>query len=151
LELLSGWFSKPDGDFRRRLIRHSHRATIRQRQGQRGKGIAIMKFILISRHTNGAEIPEIERAQNLQEMGEWIALIKPTLAVPIRGGKTVTANSVERYRGDIGGAIVFEADNLDEAVALAKKSPGLKYGFTHEVLPEISLSDAASRKVSDSA
>jgi hypothetical protein len=110
-----------------------------------------MKFILISRHTNGAEIPEIERAQNLQEMGEWIALIKPTLAVPIRGGKTVTANSVERYRGDIGGAIVFEADNLDEAVALAKKSPGLKYGFTHEVLPEISLSDAASRKVSDSA
>jgi hypothetical protein len=54
-----------------------------------------MKFILISRHTNGAEIPENERDQNLQEMGEWIACLKPTLAVQIRGGTIVTANSVE--------------------------------------------------------
>ena len=55
-----------------------------------------MKFLLISRHTNGAEIPENEREQNLQEMGEWIALLKPTLAMPIRGGTIVTANSVEQ-------------------------------------------------------
>ena len=53
-----------------------------------------MKFLLISRHTNGSEIPESERDQNLQEMGEWIALLKPTLAMPIRGGTVVTANSV---------------------------------------------------------
>lgn len=110
-----------------------------------------MKFILISRHTDGAEIPETQREQNLQEMGEWIAVLKPTLAMPIRGGTIVTANSVSHYAGDIGGAIVYEADNLDHAVALAKRSPGLKHGFTHEVFPEISLSQAARAEVSDRA
>jgi hypothetical protein len=110
-----------------------------------------MKFILISRHTNGAAIPENEREQNLQEMGEWIALLKPTLAMPIRGGTTVTANSIEQYRGDIGGVIVYEADSLDHAVALAKRSPGLKHGFAHEIFPEISVSQAAQEKVSDQA
>ena len=102
-----------------------------------------MKFILISRHTNGAEIPMSEREENLREMGEWIALLKPELAVPIRGGRSVTANGVEDYRGDVGGVIVYEADNINHAVTLAQKSPGLKYGFTHEVFPEISLSRAA--------
>ncbi len=110
-----------------------------------------MKFILISRHTNGADIPENERESNLQEMGEWIALLKPTLAMPIRGGTIVTASTVERYTGDIGGAIVYEAESLDHAVALAKRSPGLKHGFTHEVFPEISLSQAAHEKISDKA
>ena len=106
-----------------------------------------MKFILISRHTNRAEVPESEREKNLKDMGEWIALLKPDLAMPIRGGTSVTAKKVEEYRGDIGGVIVFEADDLDHAVALAKKSPGLKYGFTHEVLPQISLSEAAQANV----
>jgi hypothetical protein len=110
-----------------------------------------MKFLLISRHTNGAEIPEKEREQNLQEMGEWIALLKPTLAMPIRGGSSVTAEKVAQYCGDVGGAIVYEADSLDHAVALAKRSPGLKHGFTHEVFPEISLSEAAHGNVSDQA
>ena len=110
-----------------------------------------MKFLLISRHTNGAEIPENEREQNLQEMGEWIALLNPTLAMPIRGGTIITANSVEQYSGDIGGAIVYEAESLHHAVALAKRSPGLKHGFTHEVFPEISLSQAAHEKVTDQA
>lgn len=107
-----------------------------------------MKFILISRHTNGAEIPESEREQNMREMGEWISLLKPTLAMPLRGGAVVTANSVQQYSGDVGGAIVYEADSLDHAVELAKRSPGLKHGFTHEVFPEISLSQAAHEKVS---
>lgn len=110
-----------------------------------------MKFLLISRHTNGAEIPENEREQNLQEMGEWIALLNPTLAMPIRGGTTVTANNIEPYSGDIGGAIVYEADSVEHAVALAKRSPGLKHGFTHEVFPEISLGQAAHVTVSGQA
>jgi hypothetical protein len=102
-----------------------------------------MKFILISRHTNGAEIPVNEQESNLKDMGEWVALLKPLLAMPIRGGTSVTANGVNDYRGDLGGVIVYEADNINEAVALAQKSPGLKYGFTHEVFPEISLNQAA--------
>ena len=103
-----------------------------------------MKFILISRHPNGAEIPESEREQNLKDMGEWIALLKPELAMPIRGGTSVTAKAIVEYSGDIGGALVYEADHLEHAVALAKKSPGLKYGFTHDVFPEISMSHAGT-------
>jgi hypothetical protein len=106
-----------------------------------------MKFILISRHTNAAEVPLIERDQNLRDMGEWIALLKPSAAMPIRGGKSVTATSVDNYAGDIGGIVVFEADSLEQAVALAKRSPGLKFGFTHEVLPEVSLNEAARDNV----
>lgn len=106
-----------------------------------------MKFILMSRHTNGAEVPVTERDHNLRDMSEWIALLKPSAAMPIRGGKSVTAASVENYDGDIGGVIVFEAESLEQAVALARRSPGLKFGFTHEVLPEISLDEAARDNV----
>jgi hypothetical protein len=105
-----------------------------------------MTFVLISRHTNGADIPDNQRAQNLREMGEWVALLKPAMAMPTRGGKVATAARVEDYKGDIGGVIVFEADSLEDAVALAKKSPGLKFGFTHEVLPVISMEQAATEK-----
>jgi hypothetical protein len=105
-----------------------------------------MKFILLSRHTDGSSVPENEVAQNLKDMGEWISLLKATVAMPIRGGKTVSAKNVKEYVGDLGGLLIFEADNLDQAVALAKKSPGLRYGFTHEVFPEISLEEAANTK-----
>jgi hypothetical protein len=105
-----------------------------------------MRFVLISRHTNGADIPEGERAQNLRDMGEWVALLKPALAMPTRGGKVATASRVEDYEGDIGGVIVFEAASLEDAVSLARRSPGLKFGFTHEVLPVISMEQAAAQK-----
>ena len=103
-----------------------------------------MKFILISRHTGGREIPENDKEQNLKDMLTWMALLKAEIAMPIRGGKSVTEQKVEDYAGDVGGLIIFEAENLDKAVALAKKSPGLKYGFTHEVFPEISMVAAAN-------
>lgn len=106
-----------------------------------------MKFVLISRHTNGAEIPESEREQNLKDMGEWVSLLKTNLAMPIRGGKSVSAKAVDEYAGDIGGVLIFEADSLDQAVALASQSPGLKFGFTHEVLPEVSMERASKEKV----
>lgn len=105
-----------------------------------------MKFILISRHTDGADIPEQEREQNLKEMGAWLGLLKPQMAMPTRGGRSVTSGRVEEYRGDVGGIIVFEAASLEDAVALARKSPGLKYGFTHEVLPELSMEEASRTK-----
>ena len=106
-----------------------------------------MKFILISRHTDGQEIPEKEREQNLRDMGEWLALLHAEVAMPTRGGKSVTAKKVSDYGGDIGGVIIFEARNLDQALVLAKQSPGLKYGFTHDVFPEVSLDEAAKEEV----
>ena len=102
-----------------------------------------MKFILLSRHTDGSSVPESEAAQNLKDMGTWVSLLRATVAMPIRGGRTVSAKNVTEYVGDLGGLLIFEADNLDQAVALAKKSPGLKYGFTHDVFPEVSMDDAA--------
>lgn len=102
-----------------------------------------MKFILISRHTAGSEVPAGEAEQNLKDMGEWVTMLRATIAMPIRGGKVVTAKTVDDYVGDLGGLLIFEADSLNQAVELAKKSPGLKYGFTHEVFPEISLAEAA--------
>ncbi len=104
-----------------------------------------MRFVLISRHANGADVPEHERAQNLREMGEWLALLQPAMALPTRGGKVATAAGVEDYGGDVGGVIVFDAGSLEEAVALARKSPGLKFGFTHEVLPVVSMEQAATQ------
>ena len=108
-----------------------------------------MRFILISRHTNGAEVPVTQSEQNLKDMGNWLALLKASMAMPIRGGRSVTARKIDEYRGDIGGVIVFEAESLDQAVALAQKSPGLKFGFTHEVLPEISMERAAEKRVTE--
>ena len=109
-----------------------------------------MKFVLISRHTEGREIPENEKEQNVKDMGEWLALLHAEIAMPTRRGKSVTAKEVEEYEGDVGGVIIFEAQNLDQALTLAKKSPGLKYGFTHDVFPEIPLDQAAREKVKNS-
>jgi hypothetical protein len=95
-----------------------------------------VKYVLISRHTGGREIPESEREQNLRDLTEWMTLLKAEVAVPIRGGKSITAKKVEEYEGDVGGVIIFEAEDIDQAVLLARKSPGLKYGFTHDVFPE---------------
>lgn len=106
-----------------------------------------MRFILISRHPEGKEVPANDREQNLKDMGEWLGLLKAELAMPIRGGKSVTATKVEEYKGDVGGVLVFSADSLEQAVSLVKKSPGLKYGFTHEVLPEVSMAQAAQEGV----
>ena len=40
-----------------------------------------MRFVLVSRHTDGRDIPENERDRNLKDMGEWLALLK----VVVRG------------------------------------------------------------------
>lgn len=105
-----------------------------------------MKFVLLSHHAGGSSVPESETAQNLEAMGKWISLLKALVTIPIRGGKTVSAGHVEEYVGDVGGLLIFEADTIEQAVALARQSPGLKYGFTHDVFPEISLDEAAKKK-----
>ncbi|MHB8481513.1 MAG: hypothetical protein ACYDBV_02065 [Nitrospiria bacterium] len=104
-----------------------------------------MKFILISRHTGGREIPEDENEQMLKDLGEWIALLKADIAMPIKGGKSITSKKVEEYRGEVRGVLIFEAANIDQAVVLAKRSPGLKYGWTHDVFPEIPLGPSANK------
>jgi hypothetical protein len=98
-----------------------------------------MKFLLISRHTGGQEVPENEKEQNFKELNEWINLLNASAALPVNGGKSVSSESICNYEGIIKGALIFEAGSIDEAVAKAKKSPGLKYGWTHNVLKEMAM------------
>lgn len=73
-----------------------------------------MKFILLSRHVGGSSVPANEAAENLKAMGEWMTLLKATVAMPIRGGKTVSAKNVIDYAGDVGGLLIFEAEAAQE-------------------------------------
>jgi hypothetical protein len=96
-----------------------------------------MKFLLLSRHTGGRAVPEMEKEQNLKDLFEWFGLLKASTAMPVNGGKSITSKSIEEYQGVVKGMLVFEAESIDQAVELAKKSPGLKYGWTHDVLLEM--------------
>jgi hypothetical protein len=98
-----------------------------------------MKFLLLSRHTGSREVPENEREQNVQDLMEWWSLLKASTALPLSGGKSVTSEGTEEYQGEVEGMLVFEAASLDQAVEMAKKSPGLKYGWTHDVLQEMTM------------
>lgn len=95
-----------------------------------------MKFLLLSHHT-GREVPENEKEENFKAWSEWIKLLNTNAVLPVEGGKTITSESVEGYQGNIGGALFFEAESLEEAIEKAKKSPGLKYGWTHDVMQEM--------------
>ncbi|MES1189657.1 MAG: YciI family protein [Steroidobacter sp.] len=104
-----------------------------------------MKFTLISRHTGGKKPSSDETEQLMKDLGDWLATLKNPLAIPIRSGRSVTADKIEDYVGEVGGVILFEADSLDQAAKQAQKSPGLKYGWTHDVFPEITMEDAAQQ------
>lgn len=96
-----------------------------------------MKFLLLSRHTGLREVPGNEREQNVKDMKEWFTLLNTSTALPVQGGKSITSKITEEYKGEVKGMLVFEAESIDEAVEKAKKSPGLKYGWTHDVLMEM--------------
>lgn len=98
-----------------------------------------MKFLLISRHTGGRTIAPAETEAFLHEFGAWLETVRPSAALPVHGGITITATTAEDYRGDVGGALIFEADTPEAAVALAQASPGLRYGWTHDVLIEMPM------------
>jgi len=74
-----------------------------------------MKFLLISSHAGGAEVPESEKDAHMKAFLEWLQMINPSAALRVHGGATVTAKSVEDYRGSVAGALVFEKDPSNRA------------------------------------
>ena len=44
-----------------------------------------MKFLLLSRHTSGREVPENEGEQNVKDLMEWWSLLKASTALPVSG------------------------------------------------------------------
>ena len=79
-----------------------------------------MKFLLISRHTGGKEVHDNEKEQNIKELNEWIKLLNASAALPVNGGKSVTSESICDYEGIIKGALIYEAESIDDAVAKEK-------------------------------
>ena len=98
-----------------------------------------MKFLLVSSHAGGTEVPEGEKSTHMKAFGEWLQMMNPSVALPVHGGVSVTSQTAVEYSGGLAGALIFEADSLEEAVEKTKKSPGLKYGWTHDVLKEAPL------------
>ena len=91
-----------------------------------------MKFILVSHR--GADVPEDQREGNLKAWLDRMGMLNAELTVQVGGGKTVSSTGVRDYKGDVGGASILEAESLEEAVEIAKRSPGLPHGWTFDVL-----------------
>lgn len=94
-----------------------------------------MTYILIYRAGNNPLTAE-QKKENRQEWESWNAFLKENYGIRTSGGKVVSADSVEDYKGNFKGASIIEANSLDEAVEIAKKSPTVRYGGTVEVLEE---------------
>jgi hypothetical protein len=52
-----------------------------------------------------------------------------------KNGRIVTDGPFAESKEAVGGYLLLQADNLDEAVAIAKSNPTLEYGITIEVRP----------------
>lgn len=81
-------------------------------------------------------LTEEQKKENRQVWDTWNAYLKETYGIRASGGKVVSADKIEGYKGNCKGASIIEANSLDEAVEIAKKSPTLRYGGTVEVLEE---------------
>jgi hypothetical protein len=85
-------------------------------------------------------------ARNLDAAGQFLATapLHPTAmatSVKVRGGKRlVTDGPFAETREQLGGYFLVEAKDLDEAVAIAERIPGARWG-TVEVRPVLELGE----------
>ena len=85
-------------------------------------------------------------AHQINETGQFIATapLHPTsmaTSVRVREGKrVVTDGPFAETREQLGGYFLINAENLDEAIAIAARIPGARWG-TVEVRPVIELTD----------
>ena len=94
-----------------------------------------MTYIFIYRAGN-TPLTEEQKKENRQVWDTWNTYLKETYGIRASSGKVVSTDKVEEYKGNFKGASIIEANSLDEAVEIAKKSPIIKYGGTVEVLEE---------------
>jgi hypothetical protein len=76
-------------------------------------------------------------------------LVREGAIVSGRNGRLVADGPFAESKEVIGGYLLLQADSLEEAVAIAKGSPGLAYGTTIEVRPvaEECPLDARARQI----
>jgi hypothetical protein len=94
-----------------------------------------MTYIFIYRAGN-MPLTEEQKKENRQVWDRWNAYLNENYGIRTWGGKIVSSESIEDYKGNIKGASIIEANSIEEAVEIAKKSPTVKYGGTVEVLEE---------------
>jgi hypothetical protein len=63
------------------------------------------------------------------------ALLRRGAVVSGKGGKVVTDGAFAETKEVIGGYMLVDVETLEEAIAIAKSSPGLDYGIKIEVRP----------------
>lgn len=114
-----------------------------------------MKYILLMYAEEGAWPPEEHQAaieesvalcHRLHETGQYVSaspLQPPSTAkcVQIRDGRCIFSDGpFAETKEQLGGYFLIEAENLDEAIAIASQVPGTRRG-TAEIRPLVSLPD----------
>jgi hypothetical protein len=112
-----------------------------------------MQYLLLiyDNEREWAKIPEAEQGaifgaymeftQGIVKSGHFRAgdALQPTstaTTVTVKDGKTVTTDGpFAETKEQLGGYYLVEAKNLDEAIAIAARSPSVKYGGKIEVRP----------------
>ena len=118
-----------------------------------------MRYMLLIYGTEGtlndAEMEDCYResaqlAHRLDAAGQFLATapLHPTAAatsVRVRGGKRlVTDGPFAETREQLGGYFLIDAGDLDEAIAIAERIPGAKWG-TVEIRPVVEIAGLPAR------
>ena len=95
-------------------------------------------------------------AHELQTKGQYIlsAPLHPTTTAtsvrPVEGRRVVTDGPFAETREQLGGFFLVDAPNLDQAIEIAKRLPGGKWG-TVEIRPVVQISGLPARESVDLA
>jgi len=92
-------------------------------------------FMLVYRSGPIPLTPE-QLQENREAWMNWNQSLKETYGIRTSRGKVVGQDGVSEYTGNLRGASMIEAESLEDAVAIAKRSPTIRYGGTVEVLEE---------------
>ena len=74
--------------------------------------------------------------ENREDWRAWNLALEEEYGIRTAGGKTVSPTGVADYDGDVRGASMVEFESMDAAVAVAMKSPNLRFGGSVDVLEE---------------
>ena len=113
-----------------------------------------MQYMLLIYHNENQQLPPDQRAKMFEEYGAFTqgiiksgnfqagAPLQPTstaTTVRVRNGKALTVDGpFAETKEQLGGYYLVEAENLDQAVAIAARIPGARHGSI-EVRPVMKM------------
>jgi hypothetical protein len=96
-----------------------------------------VSFYILVYYGSGIPLPPEQVDENRQAWRSWNAQLNETYGIRTARGVVIHREGVEPYRGDFKGASVIEAESLDAATEIAKRSPAIAYGGRVEVHEEL--------------